>query len=625
MTATTDAADATDTATPSDVAAPKVSVCIPAYQADRYLQSLLGSVLDQTHDDYEVVVIDNNSTDGTAEILAGIDDPRLRVIRNPTTLPFVENWNLAVRQTRGDYVKLICVDDLLKPGCIAAQATVLDLHPEVALVSVKCDFIDDDGELIAPARGLRRIEGRVPARQTVRRVARSGINPIGAPLAGMFRRAHFDRVGGFTGDFPFMSDLHLWVRLLSCGDFYGVPEAHAIFRVRAGSLSGLTSVRAQLAQSLAFEQWLRSDPRWELSPVDMLRGGLRCREQTLRRVALFAVTTWRVARRNRGRGEVLQLRSAPTTALPSMTVVICAYTTRRWDDLRAAVDSALAQHVPDLDVVVVVDHCPELLERAQTHLGVLDGVRVLDSVGEPGLSGARNTGVGAARGDVVAFLDDDAAAAPGWAEALLRHYADPRVAAVGGHAAAVWPTGERPWWLPAEFDWVVGCSYIGQPTALARVRNPLGCNMSVRRSIFADVGGFRSEVGRVGTHPVGGEETELCLRIAGEDPGAVILYDPNAVVHHRVSDDRTTLRYFHRRCYHEGMSKAVVADLARAADTTGPLSAERAYTTRTLPRSVVRELTSPRRGGRRRAALIVWGLGTTTAGYVRAAADRRLR
>ena len=619
MTASTDAADVDS---PTGVAAPRVSVCIPAYQADRYLQNLLDSVLNQTHDDYEVVVVDNNSTDGTAEILAGIDDPRLRVVRNPATLPFVDNWNLAVRQARGDYVKLICVDDLLKPGCIAAQAAVLDEHPDVALVSVKCDFIDDDGHLIAPDRGLRRIEGRVPARHAVRRVARSGINPIGAPLAGMFRRAHFDRVGGFTGDFPFMSDLHLWVRLLSCGDFYGVPEAHAVFRVRAGSLSGLTSVRAQLAQSLAFEQWLSTDPRWELSSADLLRGGLRCREQTLRRVALFGVTTWRVSRRNRLRPAVPQLHPAPTAAWPSMTVVICAYTPRRWDDLRRAVDSVLRQHVPDLDVVVVVDHCPELLTLARTQLAVLTGVRVLASAGEPGLSGARNTGVGAARGDVVAFVDDDAAAEPGWAEALLRHYRDPRVAAVGGYAAAVWPAGERPRWLPAEFDWVVGCSYTGQPTRLAQVRNPLGCNMSVRRSVFAEVGGFRSEVGRVGTRPVGGEETELCLRIAAGNADAVVLYDPDAVVRHRVSDDRTTLRYFHRRCYHEGMSKAVVTAIAGAAR---PLSAERAYTTRTLPRSVVRELVSPRRGGRRRAALIVWGLGTTTAGYVRAVVDRRLR
>lgn len=251
----------------------------------------------------------------------------------------------------------------------------------------------------------------------------------------------------------------------------------------------------------------------------------------------------------------------------------------------------------------------------------MEGVVVLESDGVRGLSGARNTGVRAARGDVVAFLDDDACAQPGWAQALLRHYRDPRVAAVGGYAAPVWPEGARPHWMPAEFDWVVGCSYTGQPTALAQVRNPLGCNMSIRRSVFDDIGGFRSEVGRVGNHPVGGEETELCIRIGASSPGARVLYDPEAVVHHSVSPDRTTLSYFRRRCYHEGMSKAVVTEIAGVGK---PLSAERAYTTRTLPRGFLRELAAPKRGGIQRAGAIVFGLAATTAGFLRAKTQHRL-
>ncbi|MGE2731542.1 glycosyltransferase [Mycolicibacterium vaccae] len=616
-TTSTDHVSATTECT--DIPPPKVSVCIPAYQAAAYLPRLLGSVLDQTYADYEVVVIDNHSTDGTPELLAGFDDPRLRVIRNSETLPLVDNWNFGIRQTRGEFVKLICADDLLKPGCIAAQAAVLDTMPEIALVSVKCDFVDDDGRLIVPARGLRRIEGRVTAGQVVKRVAVSGINPIGAPLAGMFRRADFDRVGGFSAQFPFVADLHLWVRLLEHGDFYGVPEAHAAFRVRGGSLSGLTSLRTQLVQSLAFERWLGADPRWQLSRADLVRGEIRCREQTLLRAAMFGVTAWRVNRRSRSSVPVPTPPSATDTPL-TLTTVICAYTMRRWDDLLDAVQSALSQDVTGLDVVVVVDHCQELYARARARLGSLDRVTVVKSDGPKGLSGARNTGVRTAGGDVVAFLDDDAAAEPGWARALLRHYHDPRVAAVGGHAAAMWPESARPQWFPSEFDWVVGCSYTGQPTELAQVRNPLGCNMSIRRSVFDEVGEFRSEVGRVGTHPVGGEETEFCLRIAERRPESLVLYDPEAVVRHRVTSDRTTVRYFHRRCYHEGMSKAVVADLAGAVK---PLSAERRYTTRTLPRGVLRELVSRRRGGPRRAVLIVWGLAVTTAGYLRAKTHRR--
>lgn len=303
----------------------------------------------------------------------------------------------------------------------------------------------------------------------------------------------------------------------------------------------------------------------------------------------------------------------------SLSVVVCAYTTERWDDLCRAVESVLAEDAPNLQVVIVIDHNDDLFARATRRFAGEPRIMLRRNTGTPGLSDARNTGVDAAAGDVVAFLDDDAAVRPGWSAALLRHYDDPRVVGVGGHAAPVWPQG-RPRWMPAEFDWVVGCSYVGQPERLAPVRNPLGCNMSLRRSVFADIGGFRSEVGRVGAVPVGGEETELFLRLRSRRPSDRVLLDPAAGVRHWVSADRATPRYFLSRCYHEGLSKAVVTRLASAPRS---LDSEQSYATRVLPRAVMREAVSPRPGGRRRAAMIVLGLTATTAGYLRGALTRR--
>jgi glycosyltransferase involved in cell wall biosynthesis len=301
------------------------------------------------------------------------------------------------------------------------------------------------------------------------------------------------------------------------------------------------------------------------------------------------------------------------STLVSCSVVICAYTTERWTDLCAAVDSVLTQNVPVLEVLVVIDHSEELFSRAERHFAGQTRVTVLRNSGSKGLSGARNTGVRAARGDVIAFLDDDARAEPDWYRVSAAHYSDPDVLGVGGFASPVWPA-DRPVWMPAEFDWVVGCSYVGQPTRIEPVRNFIGCNMSLRRTVFDAVDGFSDGIGRVGKTPVGCEETELCIRIRAHQPSARLLFDPAMRVAHRVCDDRTTFRYFLSRCFHEGVSKALVADLVGAGDA---LSSERAYTARVLPRAVVTGIASPRHGGLARAGAVVAGLTATTAGYVR--------
>ncbi|MFE5712751.1 glycosyltransferase family 2 protein [Streptomyces sp. NPDC056501] len=295
--------------------------------------------------------------------------------------------------------------------------------------------------------------------------------------------------------------------------------------------------------------------------------------------------------------------------VPSLTVVVCAYTLDRWDDLRAAIGSLWAQRHPVTETVLVVDHCPDLYERAST---AFPGVRVLANGEHKGLSGARNTGVAAARCEVVAFLDDDAAADPDWSARLLAPYADGAVVGVGGLVRPWWVT-RRPVWFPREFDWVIGCSYHGLPEQPSPVRNFIGANMSFRRSELIGAGVFRTDLGRVGTRPLGCEETELCLRIAARRPDAVLLHEPAAAVRHRVPAARATWAYFVARCYAEGLSKAHVA---RLGGSRAALSSERAYLRSTVPRAFVRALRPGRPGGLRTASALVGGVGVTVAGYV---------
>ena len=300
---------------------------------------------------------------------------------------------------------------------------------------------------------------------------------------------------------------------------------------------------------------------------------------------------------------------APPTC--AISVVVCAYTEERWDEINAAVASLRTQSIPAEEIILVVDHCPSLLARARRAFA---DIHVIASVGRPGLSGARNTGYEAAHGDVVAFLDDDATAAPDWLEQLQRTYQDGEVAGVGGLVVPNW-VDHRPGWFPEEFDWVVGCSHSGMPSATADVRNFVGANMSFRRDVLVGLGGFAGVLGRNGADASGCEETELCIRASTWHEHSRLVYEPAARVEHRVPRARGTWKYFLRRCYGEGKSKALVRKIAGAQHG---LSEERIHVRRTIPLAVARSIGEALRGrpvAGLRAVANVTGTGVTVLGY----------
>jgi len=298
---------------------------------------------------------------------------------------------------------------------------------------------------------------------------------------------------------------------------------------------------------------------------------------------------------------------------PGISVLICVYTEKRWREILAAVESVRNQSLKSLEIILVVDHNPTLRDLLVTEM---PDVIVLENGEAQGLSGGRNTGISVARGDVIAFLDDDAVADPDWLKYFADCYSDPAVLAVGGMTLPNWETG-RPKWFPTEFDWTVGCTYLGMPKSRAEVRNIMGGNASYRREVFDLVGGFRTNIGRAaGKRPMGCEETELCIRVRQARPGAVLLFENRSVIHHLVPENRERFSYFTSRCYAEGLSKALVAQNVGSQDA---LSSERSYATRTLPKGVARGLWATMRGdlwGVPRAAAIIVGLAATAAGYL---------
>jgi len=311
---------------------------------------------------------------------------------------------------------------------------------------------------------------------------------------------------------------------------------------------------------------------------------------------------------------IIEKRQEKAVRMPELevSIVVRTYTEKRWHYLVECLDSLLVQSKHPDQIVVVVDHNPALLEKVAQQYPTVDAV---ENILSQGSSGAWNSGILNVTGDIVAFIDDDARADPGWLAQLVSHYSNPEVYGVGGHIQPVWESG-KPLWFPEEFNWVVGCSYLGLPVKVEPVRNMIGCNMSFRRVAFRIAGGFRDGMGHVGSNPIGCDETEICIRLRQKVSDIILLHDPDAVVQHHVPAERTTWQYFLRRCALEGRSKAQVAYHVGVQDG---LKTERRYSSIVLPRGVLRNMKQGflgKRGAFLRGGAIITGLLTTGINYV---------
>lgn len=229
---------------------PLVSVCIPVYNGERFLGRTLDSVLAQTFGDFEVVVSDNCSTDGTLALLDRYDDSRLRVMRNATNLGVIANWNQVRAEARGAYVKLLPADDVLAADCLARQVAVLEdpAHAEVVMVAAKRDIVDEDDRVLLRDRGLAGLRGLVRGRDAIRHTVRAGTNIFGEPAAVLVRNEALARCRPFAATRPYMVDVELWCEVLAHGDLYALPETVATFRVSAQSESA-KEARSQARQA----------------------------------------------------------------------------------------------------------------------------------------------------------------------------------------------------------------------------------------------------------------------------------------------------------------------------------------------------------------------------------------
>ena len=255
----------------------------------------------------------------------------------------------------------------------------------------------------------------------------------------------------------------------------------------------------------------------------------------------------------------------------NISVIISTYSKDKFNEVRDCILSLRKQSVEPLEIIVVLDPSQDLIDFYKSHLPLDVKIAVSRDFG---LSAARNAGVKISQGDILAFIDDDAKADNDWLKHMLTNYSDISVIGVGGVVKPLWAS-ERPFWFPEELDWIIGCSYKGLPAKKAIVRNPIGCNMSFRRFVFEKIGHFCSDVGRHGKKLLlDGEEAEFCLRASNSLPSSKVVYDPLAIVYHKVEARRLTIKYVTKRAFYQGISKARIANYELGSKALSP---EREY------------------------------------------------
>ncbi|PIQ96963.1 MAG: hypothetical protein COV67_06700 [Nitrospinae bacterium CG11_big_fil_rev_8_21_14_0_20_56_8] len=206
---------------------PKVSVVISVYNGEAYLRECVDSILNQTFTDFEFILLNNGSTDGTPEILDAYADPRIRVVHQEN-LGIPRALNRGIQLAQGELIARLDADDYSLPGRLERQVRFFDGHPDHVLCGGRHQFLLQGRTLpqwmpfVEEDAGLKRIISR--------------FNPFAHSVV-MFRRQTFLEVGGYDEDFKATQDYELWVRLLEKGKGHNLDEVVSVIRLHDQSSS----------------------------------------------------------------------------------------------------------------------------------------------------------------------------------------------------------------------------------------------------------------------------------------------------------------------------------------------------------------------------------------------------
>lgn len=215
-----------------------MSVVVPVFNGLPHLTQLVDSILAQTHEHLDVVFVDGGSSDNSLTFLRSVTDPRVRVLTNPTATGAGANWDAASESARGEFVKLVCQDDLLYPEAIAKQVADLSRSPTAVMAIAQRDIVDARGSVVYRNRGCAGLRpGVVDGSDAIKVAYLRGTNVFGEPVTVLFRRQSLMNALSWDDSNPFLLDLTLYAKVARTGDVVVRKESIGAFRVSTQSWS----------------------------------------------------------------------------------------------------------------------------------------------------------------------------------------------------------------------------------------------------------------------------------------------------------------------------------------------------------------------------------------------------
>jgi glycosyltransferase involved in cell wall biosynthesis len=238
-----------------------VSICIPAYNNGPFIEETLRCVLGQTFENLEVVIVDDCSTDDTVERIRKFNDPRIRFEANSKNLGMHDNWSKTLALSRGDYIKIVCGDDLIMPDCVEKQVRELSLpeNADVAMVVCRRRIIGPSGRT-AGGSFYKLRPGKYSGEKVLRACVTAGTNLIGEPMAVLMDGATIRKYNVTPGSNNYMIDFDIYTKVLSHGKLRMMKEELAAFRIHDTSMTRTLGMKhARMFVEFIRQPWLRKE------------------------------------------------------------------------------------------------------------------------------------------------------------------------------------------------------------------------------------------------------------------------------------------------------------------------------------------------------------------------------